>query len=89
MIRPLVLTLAAAAVLPALAQSPSPERREAMKQRWEQMTPEQKEAAKEKLRQRWEKMTPEEREAAKKRFAERNPEAAARLADQAASRPSK
>jgi hypothetical protein len=83
------LLLAVAATLPALAAPPTPEQRQAMKEKWDSMTPEQQEAAKERMRKKWESMTPEQREAAKKRFAERNPGAAARLADKAASAPAK
>ena len=68
-----VLALAAAASLsvPALAQPAGGERREAMKERWESMSPEQQAQAREKLRDRWPQMSPEERAAAKKRLAER------------------
>ena len=63
------------------AASPSPERRAAMKEKWDAMTPEQKAAAKERARQKWDAMTPEEQAAAKQRFAEQRPRAAARMAD--------
>ena len=51
------------------------------------MTPEEKAAAKEKARAKWESMTPEEQAAAKKRFAERHPKAAKRAQEKAASGP--
>jgi hypothetical protein len=63
------------------AASPSPERRAAMKEKWDAMTPEQKAAAKDKARQKWDAMTPEQQAAAKQRFAEKHPRAAARMAD--------
>lgn len=67
----LALALAATVSSAAFAQSADAERRGAMKEKWESMTPEQQAQAREKLRQRWESMTPEQREAAKKRLAER------------------
>ncbi|MGC4075579.1 MAG: DUF3106 domain-containing protein [Rubrivivax sp.] len=67
----LALAVAATLSASAFAQSANPDRREAMKQKWESMTPEQQAQAREKMRQRWESMTPEQREAAKKRLAER------------------
>jgi hypothetical protein len=67
----------------AYAQTPA-ERREAMRERIQNMTPEEKAAAKEKARARWESMTPEEQAAAKKRFAERHPKAAERAKEKAA-----
>jgi hypothetical protein len=74
--RTLVIVAAAlTAALSGLAQAqPSPQAKEAMRERVQQMTPEERAAMKEKMRQRWESMTPEEREAAKKRFAERHPD---------------
>ncbi|MBK1614038.1 hypothetical protein CKO44_11225 [Rubrivivax gelatinosus] len=67
----LLLAVAATAASAAFAQGATPERREALKEKWESMTPEQQAQAREKLRQRWQQMTPEEREAAKKRMGER------------------
>lgn len=73
-----VLLLAVGAATVATAAQPVPDQ-EAMRERLQSMTPEQRAAAKEKMRQRWESMTPEQREAAKKRFAERHPDGGARL----------
>lgn len=53
---------------------------EAVRERLQSMTPEQRAAAREKMRERWEAMTPAQREAAKKRFAERHPDAGQRAA---------
>ncbi|MCP5272007.1 MAG: DUF3106 domain-containing protein [Burkholderiaceae bacterium] len=69
------LVLAVAAVGAAQAQPD----REALRERMQNMTPEQKAAMKEKLREKWASMTPEEREAARQRMAERRPDAAKRL----------
>lgn len=52
------------------------EHREAMKEKWQKMTPEEKAAAKEKMKARYDAMPPEQQAAAKKRFAERHPMAA-------------
>jgi hypothetical protein len=82
--RPLLAAIALAlAGHAAHAQSPA-EQREAVRERIQNMTPEEKTAAKEKARARWEAMTPEEQAAAKKRFAERHPKAAERAKDKAA-----
>lgn len=67
----LIVALAASLSTGAFAQSAGSERREAMKEKWESMTPEQQAQARDKMRQRWQQMTPEEREAAKKRLAGR------------------
>lgn len=75
----IVLALAGHA---AYAQTPA-ERREAMRERMQNMTPEERAAAKEKARAKWDSMTPEEQAAAKKRFAERHPKAAERAKDKA------
>lgn len=73
-----VMLLAAGAVTVAMAAQPVPDR-EAMRERLQSMTPEQRAAAKEKMRERWASMTPAQQEAAKKRFAERHPDAGQRL----------
>lgn len=70
-----------ATLAPVAHAQPNEQRREAAKERWEKMTPEQRAAAKEKMKERWENMTPEQQAAAKKRFAERHPEAAAKAAE--------
>lgn len=80
-----VVATGLAAVAPVHA-SPDEQRREAAKERWERMTPEQREAAKAKARERWNDMTPEEQAAAKKRMAERHPDAAGKIADRKADR---
>lgn len=87
--RILTILLAAtvlAATATAQAQVPN-ERREAMREKMKNMTPEEKAAAKEKARAKWESMTPEQQAAAKKRFAERHPGAAEKLKEKAASAP--
>ena len=87
--RILTILLAAtvlAATATAQAQVPH-ERREAMREKMKNMTPEEKAAAKERARAKWESMTPEEQAAAKKRFAERHPGAAEKLKESAASAP--
>ncbi|MCK7498982.1 MAG: hypothetical protein MZW92_57040 [Comamonadaceae bacterium] len=66
------LLLAATAALPLAAgaqgaQGIDPERREALREKWQSMTPEQRAAAREKIRERRESKTPEQREAAKDR----------------------
>jgi hypothetical protein len=78
----LVITLAGGA---AFAQPASTDRREAVREKLQNMTPEERAAAKEKARAKWEAMTPEQQAAAKKRFAERHPKAAKRAQDKAAS----
>lgn len=70
------LLLSAAAASGLAQDQPN---REAMRERMQNMTPEQKAALKEKLREKWASMTPEEREAARQRMAERRPDAAKRL----------
>ncbi|MCK7493957.1 MAG: hypothetical protein MZW92_23830 [Comamonadaceae bacterium] len=57
-----------------------------MREKLQNMTPEEKAAAKEKARAKWEAMTPEQQAAAKKRFAERHPKAAERAQDKASER---
>ena len=52
------------------------EQREAMKEKWQKMTPQEKAAAKEKMKAKYEAMTPEQQAAAKKRFAGQHPMAA-------------
>lgn len=75
-----------AATATAQAQAPN-ERREAMREKMKNMTPEEKAAAKEQARAKWESMTPQEQAAAKKRFAERHPGAAEKMKEKAASAP--
>ncbi len=70
---------------PLVHAAPDADRRAAAKEKWDNMTPEQKAAAKEKMKERWDSMTPEQQAAAKKRMAERHPRAAGRRADGAAS----
>jgi hypothetical protein len=75
------LTALLAAVVAGLAftapvHAASDARREAIKERFQNMTPEEKAAAKEKARAKWDAMTPEQQAAAKKRFAEKHPDAA-------------
>lgn len=83
--RPLLAALVLAfAGHAAHAQTPV-EKREAMRERIQNMTPEEKAAAREKARAKWESMTPEQQAAAKKRFAERHPKAAERAKEKAAS----
>ncbi|MBC7734928.1 MAG: DUF3106 domain-containing protein [Bacteriovorax sp.] len=60
------------------------EHREAMKEKWQNMTPAEKSAAKEKMRARYDAMPPEQQAAAKKRFAERHPMAAEKAQAKAA-----
>ena len=60
------------------------EHREAMKEKWQNMTPGEKAAAKEKMRARYDAMPPEQQAAAKKRFAERHPMAAEKAQAKAA-----
>lgn len=87
-LRPLIAALAITLAGGAFAQSTAaPERREAMREKMKDMTPEEKAAAREKAKARWESMTPEQRAAAKKRFAERHPKAAKRAQEKAASAP--
>lgn len=50
--------------------------REAVKEKWQKMTPEEKAAAKEKAKAKYDAMTPEQQTAAKKRFSDRHPKAA-------------
>lgn len=79
---PLLALLAAVAgtTLPLLpAHAATDAQREAAREKWQSMTPEEQAAAKEKMKQKWQSMTPEQQEAAKKRFAERHPDAAKRL----------
>lgn len=71
------LIAAAAAALPAHAATDT--QREAARERMQNMTPEEKAAAREKMKEKWQSMTPEQQEAAKKRFRERHPEAAKRM----------
>ncbi|RVT50207.1 DUF3106 domain-containing protein [Rubrivivax albus] len=71
--------LLSAAAASGLAQA-QPDR-EALRERMQNMTPEQKAAMKEKLREKWASMTPEDREAARQRMAERRPDAAKRLSE--------
>lgn len=76
--------LLAAAVAGGVAHA-QPDR-EALRERMQNMTPEQKAAMKEKLREKWASMTPEEREAARQRMAERRPDAAKRLPERPAAK---
>lgn len=76
------LVLGAAAVAPAHAAEPT-ERREAMREKLKDMTPEQKAEMREKAKARWDAMTPEQQAAAKKRMAERHPKLKDRQSDQA------
>jgi Protein of unknown function (DUF3106) len=86
-IRPLLAVVALSIAGTAFAQPTAAEKREAVREKVQNMTPEEKAAAKEKARAKWESMTPEEQAAAKKRFAERHPKAAERMKDKAASAP--
>jgi hypothetical protein len=83
--------LVAGASSTAFAQAASapaaPGKREAMREKMQNMTPEEKAAAREKAKAKWDSMTPEEQAAAKKRFAERHPKAAQRAQEKAASAP--
>jgi hypothetical protein len=83
-------TLLAVAALGLTALAPAHaigagEKREAMREKFKNMTPEEKAAAKEKAKARWAAMTPEQQAAAKKRFAEKHPKAAERAKEKAAS----
>jgi len=60
------------------------EHREAMKEKWQNMTPGERAAAKEKMRASYDAMPPEQQAAAKKRFAERHPMAAEKAQAKAA-----
>lgn len=51
--------------------------KEAVKEKWQKMTPEEKAAAKEKMKAKYDAMTPEQQAAAKKKFADKHPKAAA------------
>lgn len=66
-----VLAVAAAWPLLAPAQAPDAERREALREKWQSMTPEQRAAAREKLRERREAMTPQQQADARERRQER------------------
>lgn len=73
----------------AAAQATDAQKRAAA-EKWAQMTPEERAAARDKARAKWDAMTPEEQAAAKRRFAERHPQAAKPLeARPAASAPSR
>lgn len=71
----------------AQAASSPATKREAVREKMQNMTPEEKAAAKEKAKAKWDSMTPEEQAAAKKRFAEKHPKAAQRAQEKAASAP--
>jgi Protein of unknown function (DUF3106) len=86
-IRPLLAVLALSFAGAALAQTAPAEKREAVREKLQNMTPEERAAAKEKARARWEAMTPEEQAAAKKRFEKRHPKAAEKMKEKAASAP--
>lgn len=75
----LLSTLAAGLLLASAVHAEPEDRRAAMKERFANMTPEQKAAAKEKMRKRWESMTPEQQAAAKQRFKERHPDGGRRM----------
>lgn len=77
-------TLGLTALAPAHAMSQG-EKREAMREKFQNMTPEEKAAAKEKAKAKWDAMTPEQQAAAKKRFAEKHPKAAEKAKEKAAS----
>lgn len=74
-----LLALACGPLAAVPASAPTDAKREAARERWNQMTPEEQAAAKAKARSKWESMTPEEQAAAKKRFAEKHPQAARRM----------
>jgi hypothetical protein len=65
----------------ATAETPTPEKRAAMKAKVDSMTPEEKAAAKEKAKAKWDAMSPDEQAAAKKKFSEKHPRAAAKAAE--------
>lgn len=87
--RTLTTLLAAATLaLTALASAHATEasdKREARREKLQNMTPEERAAAKEKAKAKWDSMTPEQQAAAKKRFAEKHPRAAERAKEKAAS----
>jgi hypothetical protein len=62
-------------------------KREAMKEKWQKMTPEEKAATKEKMKAKYDAMTPEQQAAVKKRFGERHPKAADKAEAQKAAEP--
>jgi uncharacterized Zn finger protein (UPF0148 family) len=78
------LVVGVSAAAPAYAATPA-EKREAVREKLADMTPEEKAAAKEKAKAKWDAMTPEEQAAAKKRFAEKHPKAAEKAQEKAAS----
>ena len=53
-----------------------------MKEKWLQMSPAEKAAAKENARAKWDAMTPDEQAAAKRRFAEKYPQAADKIVNE-------
>ncbi|MBP6775829.1 MAG: DUF3106 domain-containing protein [Piscinibacter sp.] len=73
-----LLVLACGPLAAAPASAPTDAQREAVRERWKQMTPEEQAAAKAKAKAKWDSMTPEEQAAAKKRFAEKHPRAGER-----------
>lgn len=76
---PLLALVAALAAASVPVHAASDEQRAAAREKYKNMTPEEKAAAKEKMKEKWDSMSPEEQEAAKKRFAEKHPRAAKRL----------
>jgi hypothetical protein len=74
-----LFVLACGPLAAAPASAPTDARREAARERWNQMTPDEQAAAKAKAKAKWESMTPEEQAAAKKKFAEKHPQAARRM----------
>ena len=78
------------AVAPAHATEMTDAQKQAATEKWQNMTPDERAAAKAKAKARYDAMTPEQQAAAKKKFAENHPEAAAKMAaKQAASAPTK
>lgn len=69
----------AAAPAATPASGPSDARREAAVERWKQMTPEERAAAKAKAKARYDAMTPEQQAAVRQHMAEKHPQAAQRL----------
>ena len=72
-----LLALSTGLLVVAPVHAATDAQKEAMREKWQKMTPEEKAEAKGKMKAKYDAMTPEQQAAAKKKFADKHPKAAA------------
>lgn len=73
-----LVALAAGAFAAPFAMAATDAQKDAAKEKWQSLTPEQQAEKKAQAKAKWDSMTPEQQAEAKKRMAERHPQAAAK-----------